>query len=165
MNKLIIVLLFCALGFISCGTSTENPVIGIPSSTASITGKFSGSASGVISQDSFTTTGVTKAELTLTESGNEVSGTAIYVLTTPISPNTGPVRNISGVRVGSQVTFNQVFPGCKTPINLTGTIQPNSDIRFAKGEISIICNSSSNNTGTDILLKFKFDEFTMVKQP
>lgn len=160
MKKLIISV-FCVISFVSCGTSSENQVIGIPSSTASITGKFLGTTP-------ITITGYNDrkidTEITLSESGTQISGTAVYIeVNPPPSSSTyrAPARNLSGVRSGSQVTFTQNLSECSNPISLTGTVQPNSDIRFAKGELSITCNSG----GVPYLLKFTFKDFTLIKQP
>jgi hypothetical protein len=164
MNRSIIVLLFCALGFTGCGTSTENPVIGIPSSTASITGKFLGTTP-------ITIVGYNDrkidTEITLSESGTQISGTAVYIEVNPPPSNStyrAPARNLSGIRSGSQVTFTQVLSECSSgPISLTGTVQPNGDIRFAKGEKSVRC--ASGDVFYPFTFTFTFKEFTLVKQP
>jgi hypothetical protein len=161
MNKLIIAYFIPIICLVSCPSS--NPTftpIGTPSSTASIEGSYKSSTPVQI--EGYNNRNL-DTEISLSVSGNQIKGSAVYIEVNPPPTNftyRAPARILTGIRSGSQVTFNQVFSECNgAGVSLTGTVQPNSDIRFGASTSTMSCPKSA-----PVPIKVTHSEFTLVKQ-
>jgi hypothetical protein len=140
-------------------TPNSNVPIGDPSPTASIVGDYKSST--FVQIEGYSSRNL-DTEIKLSVSGNDVTGSAVYIEVNPPPVPTlrAPARTLLGVRNGSQVTFTQQFSECNNNVvTLTGTVQTNGDIKFPLGKVTINCPKSA-----PIALVFTFDAFTLVKQ-
>jgi hypothetical protein len=156
--KYLIIFSLLSVVLFGCPTiSNSNVPIGDPSPTASIVGEYKSST--FVQIQGYDSRNL-ESEIKLSVTGNDVTGSAVYVEVSqpPGSTFRAPARTLLGVRNGSQVTFTQQFGECNNnAVELTGTVQTNGDIKFPSGKVTINCPKSA-----PVALIFTFDAFTLV---
>ena len=136
-----------------------------PPAPPSINGRYSGqtvvSASTSLPGVSVPPTTV-RTDFDMAESGGAV--TAIGKVVPTDKPEEASDVTANGTRTDSSLQFTLPFnPACSS-VTLSGTIQPNADIAFVKGQQEADCTVNTLFGPVKVRATLSYDAFTLVKQ-